>query len=118
MLDNTSIDLVAVTETWFLSERPMDHCNIPGYELYSRPRTDRRGGGVALNVREHLCASLVNETNILEGVEELWVSLRPHRLPRNLSRIVVGVFYYQPNNPISTTLVDRIGYMVDSTLTR
>ena len=64
-----------------------------------------------------ICASLVNETNIPEGVEGLWVSLRSHRLPRSLSRIVVGVFYYPPNSPISTTLVDHIGYVVDSTLT-
>ena len=35
VLDNSSVDLVAVTETWFSSERPMDHYNIPGYELYS-----------------------------------------------------------------------------------
>jgi len=46
-------DLMAVTETW--SDSLLDwNAVMDGYTLFRKDRPTRRGGGVALCVREHL----------------------------------------------------------------
>ena len=66
-------DLVAITETWW------DHSHdwsaaMDGYKLFRKDRHGRRGGGVALCVKE-----CIEVTELMAGenrVESLWVKTR------------------------------------------
>ena len=73
IVQQASYDLVAITETWW------DHSHdwsaaMDGYKLFRKDRQGRRGGGVALYVKE--CFEV---TELMTGdnkVESLWVKIR------------------------------------------
>ena len=46
-------DIVGITETW-LGEVDGDEFNIEGYKVIRKDRSIKRGGGVAIYVRENL----------------------------------------------------------------
>ncbi|GAB0206453.1 hypothetical protein GRJ2_003110900 [Grus japonensis] len=86
-------DLIAITETWW--DRSHDwNAVMDGYVLFRKDRPARRGGGVALYVREQLeCIELrlgVDE----ERVESLWVRIKGQA---NMGDTVVGVYYRPPD---------------------
>ena len=72
-VQQASYDLVAITETWW------DHSHdwsaaMDGYKLFRKDRQGRRGGGVALCVKE-----CIEVTELMAGenrVESLWVKTR------------------------------------------
>jgi len=70
--------------------------NIPGYKCFRRDRGGaKKGGGVAILVREHITA--VQRVDNLEGScnESLWVELRN----RKGVITMLGVYYRPPNSP-------------------
>ena len=50
------VHLIAVTETWFLEEKPASACTLQGYEQFHHDR-ESTGGGVALYVQEDMNAT-------------------------------------------------------------
>ena len=68
-------DLIAITETWWDSSHDWNVV-MEGYVLFRKDRLARRGGGVALYVREQLeCIELhLGESNV--EVESLWVKIK------------------------------------------
>ena len=89
-------DLVAITETWW------DHSHdwsaaMSGYRLFRRDRQHRRGGGVALYIRESLDVGELEAGN--DKVESLWVRIRGKA---NKASILVGVCYRPPNQDEET----------------
>ncbi|RMC08127.1 hypothetical protein DUI87_15160 [Hirundo rustica rustica] len=70
MVQQQSCDVVAITETWWDESRGWSTA-LDGYKLFRRDRKGRRGGGVALYIREAFDAKGI-ETNE-DGVECLWV---------------------------------------------
>ena len=80
-----SYDLVAIMETWW--DRSHDwSAAIDGYKLFRKDRQGRRGGGVALYVKE--CFEV---TELMTGdneVESLWVKIRGRA---DKADILVGV---------------------------
>ncbi|KAK4816201.1 hypothetical protein QYF61_012666 [Mycteria americana] len=92
-------DMIAITETrWDDSHNwnvaMDDQC---GDELFRRDRQGRRGGGVALYVRECLDSLEINDGD--DRVECLWVKIRRKA---NKADIVVGVCYRPPNQDEET----------------
>ena len=80
-------DLVAITETWW------DHCHewnaaMDGYKLFRKDRQGRRGGGVALYVKE--CFEVTELMTGDDKVESLWVKIRGRA---DKADILVGVCY-------------------------
>ncbi|GAB0178246.1 maestro heat-like repeat-containing protein family member 7 [Grus japonensis] len=68
-----SYDLVTITETWW------DDCHdwsaaVDGYKLFRRDRQGRRGGGVALYVRE--CFDCIELNDGDDKVKCLWVRMK------------------------------------------
>ena len=53
---NSEIDIVAVSETFFKDSSNME---IPGYNVFSVNRNEKRGGGVALYVREGINSKIL-----------------------------------------------------------
>ena len=85
ILNENQIDLAAITETWFSTEAPMGQFSIEGYNLFSQPRKDRRAGGVALYVKDHIIASPMRDITVPDDIEAIWTSVRPYRLPRPIN---------------------------------
>jgi len=85
--------LTAITETWWDSSHDWNAV-IDGYVLFRKDRPTRRGGGVALYVREkldsiELCLGVDDE-----GVESLWVRIKGQS---HMGNIVVDVYYGPPD---------------------
>ena len=104
IMASENIDLVAVTETWFNESHDWD-ITIPGFSLYRKDREGRKGGGVALYMKDSIKCNLiqVSETNL----ESIWVTLQlgNHKVTR------VGVIYRQPSQVKDDLLVEEIAKM-------
>ena len=92
-------DLVSVSETWFDINTVEAQYNIPGYLCQTKNRIGRRGGGVALYIKDCMNPTPVTFISVPPELEVIWMRLRPHRLPRNVSSIFVASVYYPPNHP-------------------
>ena len=89
-------DIAAITETWLKESIPDVSVNIEGYQLFRKDRKNKEHGGVCLYVINHIqCKILAYPYN--GDYEVLWALLRPKRLPRGYSSIIVGVLYHPPN---------------------
>ncbi|KAK4805875.1 hypothetical protein QYF61_025742 [Mycteria americana] len=89
-------DMFATTETWWADSHNWSVAT-DGYKLFRRDKQGRRGGGVALYVRECLDSLGLDDGD--ERVECLWVRIRGKA---NKADIVVGVCYRPPNQDEET----------------
>lgn len=98
-------DLVGITETW-LSEEDGDEYNIEGYKLFRRDRLNRRGGGVALYVKENLDVHEITEMGHVLPCEDIWVRL----IGKQETGLNIGVCYRPPasDNTLNELLFTRI----------
>ncbi|CAH1259201.1 Hypp2194 [Branchiostoma lanceolatum] len=98
----------AVSESWFSPSMPDQYQSIDGYTVYSKCRTTRRGGGVAVYVRDSIPSSTISDVTVPQNLECLWVKVRPYRLPRHLSSIALCCLYSPPQSPYGEELVDHL----------
>ncbi|CAM5113306.1 unnamed protein product [Natator depressus] len=85
-------DVIGITETWWDNSHDWSTV-MDGYKLFRKDRQGRKGGGVALYVREQYdCSELRYET--VEKPECLWIKFRS---VCNKSDVVVGVCYRPPD---------------------
>ena len=106
-------DVAAITETWFRNDCSPEQFSIQGYCLFSKSRTSRTGGGVAIYAREALNPSPV-AVQVPDNLEVTWVKLRPPRLPRSISCIFCAVVYYpQPDVHLEAQLTDHLIATID-----
>ena len=107
-VQNANYDLVCITETWLQQHIPDSVVAINGYNVIRRDRRVSTHGGVCMYVKDKIPYSVLadfeDESNILEV---LWVKLRPTRLPRGVSNIVIGVVYHPPN-AVNSTMLDYL----------
>ncbi|KAK4810884.1 hypothetical protein QYF61_013292 [Mycteria americana] len=89
-------DMVAITETWW-DDLHNWSAAVDGYKLFRRDRRGRRGGGVALYIRECLDSLELDDGD--DRVECLWVRIRGKA---NKADLVVGVCYRPPNQDEET----------------
>jgi len=85
--------LIAITETWWENSHDW-HAVIDGYRPFRKDRPTRRGGGVALYVREQLEYIELGLGADEEGVESLWVTIKGQA---HKGEITVGVYYKPPD---------------------
>ncbi|PKU29972.1 hypothetical protein llap_19725 [Limosa lapponica baueri] len=91
IVQQDSYDVVTITETWW------DDCHdqnavVNGYKLFRRDRQGRRGGSVALYVRE--CFDCIELDSSDDKVECLWVRMKGRQI-REI--FVLGACYRPPN---------------------
>jgi hypothetical protein len=78
--------VLAITETWFNSNSLV---KINGYSHYLLNRSEGRGGGVAVYIREELCS---HEVNLLDlSSEQVWCGIE-----LGSSKLLVGCLYRPP----------------------
>ena len=68
----------------FIKLRPNDHYLV------------KKGGGVMIFRCDNLSPREVNVPGINEHDEIVWIEVKPKVLPRPLTNIIVGCFYYSP----------------------
>ena len=111
------VDIISLTETWIDETTPIESLDIQGYVLFSKPRIGRKGGGVALYVKDCFNPRILPVT-IPDVVEALWVFIRPKLLPREMSCIVVCVLYFSPRSQYENEYIDHITSTIDDLLMR
>ncbi|KAK4829954.1 hypothetical protein QYF61_008085 [Mycteria americana] len=95
----STLGYVGIYMTYFYNQQHLATMaiNLDGYKLFRRDRRGRRGGGVALYVRECLDSLELDDRD--DRVECLWVRIRGKA---NKADIVVGVCYRPPNQDEET----------------
>ena len=112
-----NFSVMCFTETWCNNEIPDAAISLPGYTLIRRDReSDKRGGGVICMIKNGIPYKRWNNLEE-EGLECIWLTLRPNKMPREFSHVILGVIYHPPqaNN---RELSRHITNAVDSLLQR
>lgn len=90
-----SVGTICITETWLSPNVPDSCVVIPGYNLFCKdPITT---GGVCIYL-DHKVPWKLLESCQQEEVESIWISMRQHSLPRQITSIVLGVIYHSTSN--------------------
>ena len=94
-ISNISSEQVAISisETWFASETDTNIYFIPGYDLISNNRKNKRGGGVAIYIPSQLDYQVCHELNTMtEHLEAVFIEIYiPGR-----KNVVIGIIYRPP----------------------
>ena len=91
----TQVDLAFITETWLKTTIANTVVDIPGYSIIRRDRMSNDHGGVCLYIKENgFRFKQLQELSCCDDHEVLWVQLRPNRLPRGFSSLIVAVVYH------------------------
>ena len=85
-----SVDTICITETWLSPSIPDFNVSIPGYNLFRHDRAHTTAGGVCVYLDEKLPSKLINSC-VEDDVESIWLLIRPHRLPRQITSIILCV---------------------------
>lgn len=80
--------------------------DIPGYTIIRRDRQTDSHGGVCLYNRNNnnLNYQLLDDVKCCDEHEILWVHMKPNRVPRDFSCLVVAVVNTQNNPWLKTTV--------------
>ena len=106
VMELNNVDVAAITETWVTRSVPEKYLQISGYTVHFWCR-DRQGGGAALYVRESIPVQRI-KVNVPEELECIWLMLRPHRLPRQVSYLIIAAVYNPPKAPTEHLLMDHL----------
>ena len=112
-----SASVICITESWLSPDIP-DHCvSIPGFNLFRRDRIGSSGGGVCVYLDQKIPCNRLDSCD-QSDVESIWISLRPHKLPRDITSIILGVIYHSTSNkePENVVLRDHVQNNLDSLL--
>ncbi|XP_075157620.1 uncharacterized protein LOC142230885 [Haematobia irritans] len=93
VFENSGIDIVCVSETWFRSTTPSSLVSLNGYKVYRADRSSR-GGGTAIYVRDCLRSKLRQQSDPGGALEYVFVEIGSTE-----ARILVGCVY-RPNNHV------------------
>jgi hypothetical protein len=93
-LSSLLIDVAIITETHFKKYHHLRNFDISGYNYIRRDRIGRKGGGVAIYVKEGIDYNIVTPHADTPEYETLWLNI----VYNNLSFIYVAV--YHPPQPV------------------
>ena len=94
VLDLNDIDIAVCTETW-ATDATLKNLEFDEYNMFHSIQNNcsRASGGLSIFVKNTIPAKLV-DANIPDHLEVMYVSIRPKRLPRSVSNIVLCALYY------------------------
>ena len=84
-----NVSCVCVTETWFKDYTAAESVGLAGISCERKDRKDKRGGGVACYIRDTMVYTRINDIEDSEH-EVLGIKMRPRRLPRQYSCIILA----------------------------
>lgn len=106
-------DFVAISESWLNGQIDSSFVCITGFDLYRLDRLNGRGGGVCAFASNKIPCKRRSDLENPE-YECMWLWLRPYRLPRPLSGILVAVLYCPPDTCASKQR-DFVQYLIETT---
>ena len=68
---NENSDIVCVNETWLTKDISNDEILHPGFTIYRKDRTNRRGGGVLIAIRTESFRSVKEYSLHMDELEQL-----------------------------------------------
>ena len=92
---NASVDILCIVETWLQKHIDDNIVSLPRYNLIRRDRRERIHGGVCVYIRNTINFNILHDFSSNE-LEALWLDLRPTRLPRGVSNIILCNLYHPP----------------------
>ena len=111
------MDIVCITETWLTKNISNSVVDISDYTLVRKDRSaDKRGGGVCTYIKSSIDFTTIDELND-SPFESLWVYLRPNRLPRGFSCLIIGIIYHPPQDD-DATFTDHLISSLDAALNK
>ena len=92
---HNNVSVACLTETWCKSDVVDDApLSMPGFSLHKRDKQNGcQHGGVVCFIKETIPVKEWPELND-EHLEVLWLTIRPRRLPRQLSHLNIGTVYH------------------------
>ena len=98
VIKNNDVDIACITETWLTANIADPVVYVSGYTIVRKDRaTPKRGGDVEAFVKSSIGFRTIEELdNPL--FECLWLYIRPPRLPRGFSCIIICIIYHPPLN--------------------
>ncbi len=91
-LNRNQISIPFVTETWLRPTITDSVVNIVGYSLMRRDRLSNSHGGISIYIKnDRFKYRKLESLSCCEDHEILWLHLRPKRLPRGFSSLIVAV---------------------------
>ena len=95
--ENANLDCVCITESWLKDHVHDNVVALNGFNTVRKDRVDIIHGGVCVFIRDNINFTILEDLEDL-SFEALWLKLRPARLPRGYSCIVLGTIYHPPDN--------------------
>ena len=106
-------DIVAVTETWFNFQLRdlVGEFDIAGYKLFSKERSDKIGGGVALYIKNVIKNVSIVNINLPIEIDGICIKIRFREL-----NYIVSCIYRPPNSalPVDVKLYESLGTLIQS----
>ena len=111
--------VIFITESWLPSNLPDAGISIPGYNIFHKDRLRAPGCGVCVYVNQNIPCNLLEFCDQTE-LESIWISMRPHSLPGEVTSIVLGVIYHSTSNgePEYIILREHIRKNLDASLVK
>jgi exonuclease III len=105
------VDLICITESW-LQNHIHDVFEISGYNIVRRDRYQGEHGGVCVYVKNAIKYDILSEL-VSNDFEAIWLKLKPLRLPRGISCIILCNLYHPPKGNDQ----DLINYLYEALTT-
>jgi len=88
---NYKFSVIAVTETWLEGDQAQTAPYIPGYYCHLRSRSERRGGGLALYVKDDMKSDIINVPDSIDASSfESYIQLQEYKT-------CIGIIYRPPD---------------------
>ena len=102
------IDVAVFTETWETVDT-LGNLDFSNYNMFHHIRKDckKSSGGLSIFVKDHIPATKLS-VDVPNNLEVLYVSIRPHKLPRSISNIILCGVYYPGSKSVSPPLSELV----------
>ena len=99
LVSKYKLDILTLSETWLRNNvHQIAHIQIPGYSFAFKNRGEKRGGGVAVYLREELKYKERTDLMRLEpSVEHIWIEISGKNKNSN---VLLGVLYQPDSDPV------------------
>ena len=102
VMENSGIDIICISETWFVSSMWDNLFNMNGFQLFRADR-EGHGGGVAIYIRSGVNVRFIEKSKSDSKIEYLFVEVL-----HNNCKVLVGCIYRPNKNIDFTDLFQRI----------
>ena len=113
-LQTNEVSLVFITETRLNENVDDGAVQLSGFSLVRRDRLTRIGSGVCAYINEHIPFKILTDFHD-EKFESLWLYLKPKKLFRGVSCLVLCVIYHPPSSD-NNALIKHLTFKLDIAL--